>query len=105
MYATWYVTEGGDTVDPAECSRKNGVLTHKSGAKIAMRFPDCPRSRSVDVKAERAKDPVKKEPFGGNGDHDGDGKAGGFVKQTADMQTEKPEPAKRGRPYKTRRAG
>lgn len=62
MIATWYVTEAGDAVDPAECARKDGVLVHKSGAKIEMRFPDCPRSRSVDtetVKAPKASPKVK----------------------------------------------
>lgn len=105
MNATWYVTEAGEAVDPAECLRKNGVLIHKSGAKIAMRFPDCPRSRSVDPDAERAKKAAsaKKELFGGKGDHDGDGKAGGFIKpvseatETRDLTAEKPK-----RTYKTR---
>lgn len=100
MLVTWYVTEGGDAVDPAECSRKNGVLMHKSGAKIAMRSPDCPRSRSVELGAERPKKLApKKEPFGGKGDHDGDGKPGGSV-ASVDPKDMKPEQPKRG--YKTR---
>lgn len=121
MLVTWYVTEGGDAVDPAECRRKDGVLVHKSGAKIAMRSPDCPRSRSVEVGAERPKKPApkKNEPFAGKGDHDGDGKVGGAAKpkpevlteqpapdsvaaQTSDMEAETPPPPTRGRPYKTR---
>lgn len=62
MNETWFVTEAGVAVDPSECSRKNGALVHKSGAKIAMRAPDCPRSRSVDPEVERAKSAPKKPP-------------------------------------------
>lgn len=107
--ATWYLTEDGKPVDPRECGRKNGVLVHKSGAKIAMRFPDCPRSTGVDLDAKG------KPLFGGKGDHDKNGTTGGAAspveeapaddapdKKTEDMQAEeKPAPAKRG-PYKTR---
>lgn len=61
MRETWYVLEDGTAVDPAECaSDEKGRLTHRSGAKIAMRFPDCPMSKSVDPKAERAKAAVAK---------------------------------------------
>lgn len=110
MRATWYVTEDGNTVDPAECSRKNGVLTHSSGAKIAMRRPDCPRSRGVDVDAKG------NLPFGGKGDHDKNGTVGGVASpapapvppseptpvHTEDMKPE-PKPARAKRPgYKTR---
>lgn len=53
---TWYVLEDGTAVDPSECSAdEKGVLTHKSGAGVAMKLPDCPRSRSVDPDEERAK--------------------------------------------------
>jgi len=53
---TWYELEDGRVVDPNECvSDAKGVLTHSSGAKVAMRFPDCPMSRSVDADRERAK--------------------------------------------------
>lgn len=49
MRATWYVLEDGSTVDPSEVSpNKEGRLAHKSGL-VAMRSPDCPRTRSVDV--------------------------------------------------------
>ncbi len=51
MRATWYVLEDGTTVDPSECSRKGGVLTHKNGI-VAMRRPDCPRSIGVDLDSE-----------------------------------------------------
>lgn len=56
MRETWYVLEDGNVVDPAECSTDDkGVISHASGVKVAMRMPDCPMSRSVDVDAERAK--------------------------------------------------
>lgn len=48
MRATWYVLEDGTAVDPSECNRQNGVLMHKRGP-VAMRRPDCPRSRGVDI--------------------------------------------------------
>jgi hypothetical protein len=52
MRATWYITEEGNAVDPAECSDLEGILTHSGGAKIAMRSADCPRSRGVDLGAD-----------------------------------------------------
>ena len=56
MRETWYVTEDGNAVDPNECtSDEKGALTHKSGAKVALKFADVPLSRSVDVDVERAK--------------------------------------------------
>lgn len=88
MRETWYVTEAGDNVPPAECRRKDGMLTHKDGAKIAMRSPGVPRSRSVDVEAERAKKVPVEQP--------------NPEVKTEDMQAE-PKPAPVRRPgYKTR---
>lgn len=56
MRETWYVLENGNVADPNDCtSDEKGVLTHKSGVKVAMRFADCPMSRGVDADAERAK--------------------------------------------------
>jgi hypothetical protein len=77
MQATWYVTEAGDAVDPNECAiDDSGALVHKSGAKIAMRAPDLPRSTGVDLDA--------------------------LPKATADMNpAPKPQPQKR-QGYKTR---
>lgn len=102
---TWYVMEDGAAGDPREirCG-KDGRLHHKDGRAVAYR-PDgvTPRSRGIDPDAERKAD---KQPFGGKGDHDGDGRAGGAVPGTMpaeddpderDMQPERP---KRG--YRTR---
>lgn len=63
MRETWYVTEGGDSVDPNEVAPdEKGLLRHKSGAAIAMKG-DVPSSRGVDPDEERAKaKPVKAEP-------------------------------------------
>jgi len=98
MRATWYVLEDGTAVDPIECAPdETGALTLKSGAKVAMRSPDCPMSTGVDL----ADDYV---PFGGKGDHDGDGKPGGAApaKKTEDIKpAPAPKPAKRTG-YKTR---
>lgn len=52
MRETWYVLEDGNVADPNECSSDDkGVLTHKSGAKVAMRG-DVPSSRGVDLDEE-----------------------------------------------------
>ncbi len=60
---TWLVLEDGTAVDPNECaSDESGALVHKSGARVAMRFADCPMSRSVDPDAER--ESAKKKPAG-----------------------------------------
>lgn len=74
MRATWYVLEDGTAVDPAECSPddKGVALTHKSGAKVAMRNFDMPMSRGVDID-----EATGKLLFAGKGDHDGNGTAGG----------------------------
>lgn len=54
MRATWYVLESGEAVDPREVSRnEDGRLAHANGL-VAMRSPDCPRSRSVDVESAMA---------------------------------------------------
>lgn len=84
MRATWYVTESGDVVDPSECRLVDGILTHERG-KVAMRSPDCPMSRGVDVDAKAKAEPKPKP-----------------AKVTGDMQAETPAPPERGRPYKTR---
>lgn len=64
MRATWYVTEAGDAVDPNECSTDDGgALVHSSGAKIAMRAPDLPRSTGVDLEAPpKATEDMKPAP-------------------------------------------
>lgn len=116
MRATWYVLEDGKVADPNECtSDEKGALTHKSGVKVAMRFPDCPMSRGVDVDERTGK-----LMFGGKGDHDGDGSVGGSAPKTGnfttnevraasglppartDMKPEPPPAAKPRRGYKTR---
>lgn len=111
MKDTWYVMTDGSVGDPAEISPdKDGVLTHKDGRKVAY-APHGPRSRSVDTTSA-----PKRKPFGGKGDHDGDGRPGGAkrpvepvaeaddisspaesLSEARDMTAEKP---KRG--YKTR---
>lgn len=49
MKQTWYELEDGTPVNPAEVStREDGRLVHASGKLIAMRFPDCPMTRSVN---------------------------------------------------------
>ena len=71
MRATWYVLEDGTAVDPSEVSRnETGALAHPNGL-VAMRSPDCPRSRGVDVGTDG------KLLFAGWGGHDGIGAAGG----------------------------
>lgn len=96
MRETWYVLEDGTAVHPSEVApNKDGRLAHKSGL-VAMRDDgETPRSRGVDV------DDTGKQPFGGKGDHDGNGSTGG-AKKTEDMKPEaKPAPAKKPG-YKTR---
>lgn len=101
MRATWYVLEDGTAVDPNECNTVGGVLTHKSGKPVAMRSHDCPMSTGVDVDASG------KALFGGRGDHDGNGSAGGAkpadVPKPKDMQPERPQQAYKTRQTKTRR--
>lgn len=111
MRETWYVMEDGSAGDPREIAPgKDGRLVHKDGRKVAY-APHGPRSRSIDV-------PPK--PFGGKGDHDGDGRPGGskpkpesqpetdetqsagVTAATSVMEAEKPAPARRRPPYKTR---
>lgn len=111
MRETWYVMEDGSAGDPrAIAPGKDGRLVHKDGRKVAY-APHGPRSRSIDV-------PPK--PFGGKGDHDGDGRTGGSVpalkrgeispneargdqlKITGDMKAEDPPAEKPKRGYKTR---
>lgn len=97
--ATWYVLEDGSAGDPAEVSPdKDGRLRHKDGRAVAYR-PDgiTPRSRAVELTSGG------KLPFGGKGDHDGDGKAGGSVPVVGkDMEPEEPPAAAPKRGYKTR---
>jgi hypothetical protein len=85
---TWYIAETGDPVDPAECVSVDGVLTHKSGVRIAMRFPDCPQSRSIY--------PGDLPPPAEGGDEDQ------LPAETAEMKPEPPPAPKGGRGYKTR---
>lgn len=110
MRETWYVLEDDSVVHPGEVTTEaDGSLTHKSG-KVAMRG-DVPSTRGVEVDEETGKRvydgphdhlhadwPGAQPPFGGKGDHDGDGKTGGAKKPEA--KDEKPEPSKAG--YKTR---
>lgn len=87
--ATWYVLEDGSTVDPSEVSmNEDGRLAHANGF-VAMRSPDCPRSRGVDVDASG------KLLFGGKGDHDGNQTVGG-AKQPETVK--EPEPEKPAEP-------
>ncbi|MEQ9634803.1 MAG: hypothetical protein RLW68_01830 [Devosia marina] len=101
MRATWFMLEDGTPVDPAECSTVDGVLTHESGKPVAMRSHDCPMSTGVDI------DEAGKVPFGGKGDHDGDGSAGGSKPaqepKPRDMQAEKPRQGYKTRQTKARR--
>lgn len=113
MRETWYVMEDGSAGDPrAIAPGKDGRLVHKDGRKVAY-APHGPRSRSVDVAPK---------PFGGKGDHDGDGKPGGSVASVkagkispneargdlppisivGDMKPEDPPAEKPKRGYKTR---
>lgn len=58
---TWYMLEDGTCADPRDITGDaKGVLRHKDGRPVAYR-PDgeTPRSRSVDVEAERAKEAPK----------------------------------------------
>lgn len=54
MNATWYVTEDGSAADPAEVANVGGRLRHRDGRAVAYTAHG-PRTRSVDVEAERAK--------------------------------------------------
>lgn len=57
MNETWYVLDDGSAGDPRDVAPgKDGMLVHKDGRKVAYR-PDgiTPRSRSIDVSAERMK--------------------------------------------------
>lgn len=55
MMATWYVLEDGSVGDPSLISAdKDGKLRHRDGRSVAY-APHGPRSRMVDVDAERAK--------------------------------------------------
>lgn len=55
---TWYVLENGAVADPAEVmAGEDGVLRHRDGVAVAMRG-DVPRSRSIDVKAQREMRPA-----------------------------------------------
>lgn len=96
MRETWYVCEDGSFADPRETAPDSeGRLVHKDGRKIAY-APHGPRSRGVDVP-----DSSGKMPFGGKGDHDGDGRIGGAV-PAKDMKPEDPPASKPRRGYKTR---
>lgn len=105
MRATWYVLDDGTLADPSECTIKDGVLTHKSGGKVAMRSPDCPRSRGVDLDAKGkplgAKPAETKKPEVREDDKkilDPDGKEPSDAAPKArDMKAEEPK-----RTYKTR---
>ena len=100
MRATWYVLEDGTAVDPIECAPdEGGVLTHSSGAKVKMRSFDCPMSTGVDIEDGYV-------PFGGKGDHDGNGTTGGAARaKTEDMKpAPTPKPAQQ-QGYKTRGKG
>lgn len=59
MRETWYVLEDGRAADPLEVDMIDGVLTHSSGVAVAI-GPHGPKSRGVDVEAERAKAAVAK---------------------------------------------
>lgn len=101
MRETWYVLEDDSVVRPSECSLdKSGRLAHKNGLVAMRNDGETPRSRGVDV------DDAGHQPFGGKGDHDGNGSTGGAKKprpkKTEDMQPEpQPRPAKKPG-YKTR---
>lgn len=97
---TWYILEDGSSGDPRDIAAgDDGKLVHHDGRRVSYAAHG-PRSRSVDPEAERAKvTPPEKQPFGGKGDHDGDGKAGGSI-AAASIKDMKPE-ASRGA-YKTR---
>ncbi len=86
MRATWYVLEDGTYVDPSECSRKDGLLTHKNGP-VAMRRPGLPRSTGVDL------DEAGKPLLGGKGAPDVTDTAGG-----AKQPESEPEPAPAAEP-------
>lgn len=61
---TWYVTTDNSAVDPHEVTAgKDGKLMHKDGRKVAYR-PDgvTPRSRSIDVTANREMKPQANGP-------------------------------------------
>lgn len=97
MRETWYVLENGTTVHPSEVApNESGALAHKSGL-VAMRDDgETPRSVGVDVD--------EAQPFGGKGDHDGNGTAGG-AKTPAPAPAAKPKDMRAHQPnqgYKTR---
>jgi len=95
MAETHYVLEGGSTAHPLDVMRDaQGVLRHKDGRAVALRANGTPRSRSVEVDERTGK-----PPFGGKGDHDGDGRTGGSAPR--DMKPEEPHAAAPKR-YKTR---
>lgn len=80
MRETWYVLEDGTVGDPREVvADEAGVLRHKDGKAVAY-GPHGPRSRGVDVEAERESSKTKSEK-----------------EEAKDVKPEKP---KRG--YKTR---
>lgn len=88
---TWYIMEDGTMGDPREVSAgDDGILRHADGRAVAYASHG-PRSCSVEVEAK---------PFGGKGDHDGDGKAGGAKNPAEPKQIEAEKPTKGG--YKTR---
>ena len=52
---TWFVMEDGSVADPSDIAPgEDGILRHKDGRAVAY-APHGPRSRGVDVEAERAK--------------------------------------------------
>lgn len=102
--ATWYLLEDGTPVDPNEVAPNDtGRLAHKSGLVAMREDGETPRTRGVDVDASG--NPL----FGGKGDHDDNGTAGGSrkaddapPKKTEDMKPA-PKPAAAKKPgYKTR---
>lgn len=54
MIETCYVLEDGSVAHPRDVSRDaKGVLRHKDGRAVAMRRPNVPRTRGVDLKDMR----------------------------------------------------
>jgi hypothetical protein len=97
MRETWYVLVDGNAVHPSEVSvNDKGELVHKSGVAVEMR-DETPRSRGVEVDVAK--------PFGGKGDHDGNGSAGGAAPaaKPKDMHAEKPAQGYKTRQTRTRR--
>ena len=103
MRETWYVLEDGTAVHPSEVApNEAGVLAHKSGL-VAMRADgETPRSVGVDV------DGSGNRPFGGKGDHDSNGSAGGAkapatpAAKPKDMRAQQPKQGYKTRQTKTR---